>query len=100
MTRADFRVYEQTILSTHLILSCSGESFLWDNIKTDGAVGDWEAKQQVKLIEFQKKQKAQRDEEETMLRNHHDNQMERFLLALGNLTSFPFLDFLCAYLFE
>eukprot|EP01126_Amoeba_proteus_P064086 TRINITY_DN8924_c0_g1_i2.p1 TRINITY_DN8924_c0_g1~~TRINITY_DN8924_c0_g1_i2.p1 ORF type:complete len:453 (+),score=124.37 TRINITY_DN8924_c0_g1_i2:46-1404(+) len=45
----------------------------------------WELAQAVKFDEFLKKQRAQRDEEESLLRVHHENQMERLCLNLDEI---------------
>lgn len=74
MSKAEIRSYEQMVISMFYVSS---------DIFGLSLQGEWEAKQTAKFLEFQKKQKTQRDEEELMLRNHHESQMERNLLTLG-----------------
>lgn len=71
VSKSDLRSYEVMVIGINSALL----PLTWE--------GDWEAKQALKLDEFNRQQAQQRDEEETMLRMHHENQMEKFLLSLG-----------------
>ena len=58
-TRGDVKTYEQNVTA------------------------DWEARQTLKLEQFEKKEKQQREEEVSLLKTHHEFQTEKFMTSLG-----------------